>query len=469
MITRYLKAVATMAAVVLVAGTQAISAPDAGPDPSQSSMATADAHSNDDHSRNVRLLRNRPIRITKTKLAQGSDLAFQGNLLVAGTFEGTAFYRILKRRPYVRQIGFHDCPGSQGDISIWGRYVVVSVDAPATNIGKSNICNNTDNSERKEGIRIIDISDMRQPRQVKFVETQCGSHTHVLLPKDNNLFVYVNSYPIVQEPACNQANHQIFSIIKFPQRRPRLAKVIGTHPVPQPSIGCHDTTVYPARNLAVAACLQNTLVLNISKPGVPKTLATITNPEINFHHSSSFTWDGRYVIVSDEYNGAAGPGGCVGDKDSMIGAMWFYDIGKNGTPSNPIEAGHYSLPRVPPTDPDPQRTFRCTTHLYNILPMRNPRRYVAAASYYQGGLSVVDFSDPAAPKELGHYMPVRADGTTADSWAAYWYNGRIYSNDHKSKHGIRVFRMWNTGERKVRFFRTRFNPQVQLRQFQRRR
>ena len=239
--------------------------------------------------------------------------------------------------------------------------------------------------------------------------------------------------------------------------------------MPQPSIGCHDTTVYPARNLAVAACLQNTLVLDISKPAAPETLATITNPEINFHHSSSFTWDGRYVIVSDEYGGAAGGGGCVGDKDSMIGAMWFYDIGKEGTPSNPIEAGHYSLPRVPPQDPDPERTFRCTTHLYNILPMRNPRRYVAAASYYQGGLSVVDFSDPAAPKELGHYLPLKADGTTADSWAAYWYNGRIYSNDHESKHGIRVFRMWNTGEHKVRFFRTRFNPQVQLRQFQRRR
>ena len=203
MTTRYLKAVAAIAAITLMGGAPGIGAPGAESQPSRSSVAATDGHSPDDHSKNIRLLRHRLTRITKTKLAQGSDLAFQGNLLVAGTYEGTAFYRILKRKPYLRQIAFHDCPGSQGDISIWGRYVVVSVDAPASNIGKSNICNNTDGSEGKEGIRIIDISDMRQPKQIKFVPTQCGSHTHVLLPKDNNLFVYVNSYPIVQEATCN--------------------------------------------------------------------------------------------------------------------------------------------------------------------------------------------------------------------------------------------------------------------------
>jgi hypothetical protein len=162
--------------------------------------AAAD-HNADDHSKNLRQLNRQPIRIDKDVFAQGSDLAFQRKLVVAGTYQGTAFYRILKRKPFLRQIGFHACPGSQGDVSVWGRFVFVSIDSATSNGRRSSVCNNTktnlsNNSVDKEGLRIVDISQPRHPRQVGFVETDCGSHTHTLVPDSGNLFVYIESYPL---------------------------------------------------------------------------------------------------------------------------------------------------------------------------------------------------------------------------------------------------------------------------------
>jgi hypothetical protein len=417
-------------------------------------------HNDDDHSKNAHLLAQKKIKVGKDTFAQGSDLAFQGNLIVAGTYQGTAFFKRLPKAPYIKQVGFHACPGGQGDVSIWGHYVYVSIDSPSSNNGKSATCNNTDKSKGLEGVRIIDISNLKQPRQVKFVKTDCGSHTHVLLPHGKTMFMYVNSYPITQDDKCNQLNHQKFSVIKFPKKDPTQAKVVSTPAVPQPSIGCHDTTVFPARHIAIAACLQNTNVLDISKPAHPVVLSTIHNENIQFHHSSSFTWDGKYAIISDEYLGAEGGGGCTGDKDGTVGAMFFYDI---TDPTNPVLKGNYSLPRIPDADTQEEaERFRCTTHLYNILPTKNPKRYVAVSSYYSGGISAVDFSDPSNPKEIGHYLS-RPGGVNPDSWAAYWYNNRVYSNDHSSEQGVRVVKIWaGLGKRKVFSFKPRFNPQVQL-------
>ncbi|MEA2462205.1 MAG: hypothetical protein QOH90_2382 [Actinomycetota bacterium] len=423
----------------------------------------APLHAESDHSENARMLAQVPIKVGKGVNAEGTDLAFQGKLIVAGSFQGTAFFKRVQGPPYIKQVGFHACPSSQGDVSILGHYVYVSVDAPSSNNGDSATCNNTDNSMGKEGIRIIDISDLDQPKQVKFVETDCGSHTHVLLPAGDKVYMYVNSYPLsptAQGPNCNEASHRKFSVIEFPKNDPTKAKVIGTPAVVPPSIGCHDTTVFPAKDLAVAACLQNTNVLDISNPAEPKVLSTITNENIQFHHSSSFTWDGKYVIISDEYGGAEGGGGCAADKDSSVGAMWFYDI---TDPANPVLKGHYSLPRIPSADtPDEAGRLRCTTHLYNILPTKDPKRYVAVSAYYSGGISAVDFSDPAAPKELGYYVDL-PKGTNPDTWSAYWYNNRIYSNDFDSFAGVRVFKMkGGFGKKAVLNFKDRLNPQVQL-------
>ena len=435
-------------------------------------------HNANDHSKNVRELARKPIKITKGLFAEGSDLAFQRKLLVAGTYQGTALFKMLKRKPFIRQIGFHACPGSQGDVSVWGKLAFVSIDSPSTNNGTGSGCNDTkangpgdakhETSVGLEGVRIINIKNPKRPRQVGFVQTDCGSHTHVLVPSGRKLFIYVNSYPLgAPTPTCNTVTHGKISVIQVNKANPAKSDVVSTPSVNLapggPPIGCHDLTVFPKKDLAAVACITENQIWDISKRKNPKILAHIPMPEgMQIAHSASFTWDGKYVIFSDEYGGAAGGGGCTGNKDDPVGAMYFYKI---RNPEDPQLQGHYSLPRLPPfTEDEATRTQRCTTHLYNILPMKNRKKYIAASSYYMGGLSVVDFSDPSAPKEKGHFMPLEG-GVLADMWSAYWYNGRIYTNEKESRRGVSVFRMKGTGKRRVRYFKGRYNPQVQIPRF----
>ena len=240
------------------------------------------------------------------------------------------------------------------------------------------------------------------------------------------------------------------------------SNVINVHNLPNDTIGCHDTTVFPKKDLAIAACLGVWLTLDITHPARPKTLAETRNEEIELDHSSAITWDGKVAIIGDEHAGAAGGGGCSPDSSSPVGAMWFYDI---SNPKAPELLGSHSLPRVPVVDtPEDAQRFRCTTHNFNIVPMKDPKKYVAVASYYSGGIAAIDFSDPANPKEIAHYMG-EEEGVNPDTWAAYWYNGRIYTNDHGSKFGIGVFKLDGTGRSDARYFRGGMNPQLQISRF----
>lgn len=445
------------------------------------SIPASAGHNPDDvHSDNAKKLIRRPIEIVSEreavtqKHARGSDLAFQRRLMVAGTYEGTALFRTQRKSPELKQVGFHDCPGSQGDVSIWNDIVFVSVDSPSSNNVQGETCNNTgttgsatsESSLTKEGIRVVDISNRSNPRQVGFVETACGSHTHTLVPHGDFVYMYVQSYPLGSAtPLCNNLTFDYFSILRFPKDDPSQLELVGKGPVRRPSIGCHDTTVYPKKDIAVSACLQNSLVLDIKDPANPVVESVITNAEIEFHHTSAITWDGDYAIVSDEHAGAAGGGGCEGNQDSTIGEMWFYNINNPSAPQTQPD-WHYQLPRQPPVDSlEEGERYRCTTHNYNILPMRDPNRYVAVSAYYAGGWSMVDFSDPSNPKEMAHYLPV-VDGNLPDMWSTYWYNGRIYANEHASRLGVSAYKKDNNGRAQVRFFEGRFNPQTQMANFQ---
>ena len=434
-------------------------------------------HDEDIHSKNVKFLKRLPIKAGDVT-AQGSDLAFNGKRLYAGSYSGTALYKIQsKRRGFLKQIGFHNCPSSQGDVSFSGNFAFVSVDSPGSNGTENPTCNNTpstgfveaDKSTGQEGIRVVNFSNPKKPTQVAFVATKCGSHTHTLVPDGATTYMYVESYPISQSGSCNAvAGHGSVTILSFPTDDPSKLKIAGDlditqTPLPNDGpIGCHDLQAWPEKDIVIAACITEAQVWDISNPAKPKILSRITNPDVQIWHSAAFTWDGKYAIISDEYGGAAGGGGCAGDKDSTIGAMWFYNI---EDPENPVEAGHYSLPRIPPsTEDEASRSFRCTTHLYNILPTKNGK-YIAVASYYMGGISVVDFSDPAAPVELGHYVQ-QPGGINPDSWAGYWYNGRIYTNDHESQLGVTMFKMKGLGKKQIKYFRKGgLNPQTQISNF----
>jgi hypothetical protein len=427
------------------------------------SVPAAADHNEDDHSKNVKLLTRKPIKISKDLFAQGSDLAFQGNLLLAGTYEGTGFFRIKKGAPYIKQIGFHDCPGSQGDVSVWGNLAFVSIDSAGSNNRTSPVCNNTNESQDKEGVRIINIKNPARARQVGFVETDCGSHTHTLVPHNGRLFLYIQSYPLGAPTAtCSPASHRKISVIEINKSKPSKSKV-ATTPSVNPSIGCHDVTYFPKKDLAAAACISENQIWSIDDPKNPEILAHVPNPPgMQIAHSSSFTWDGKYVIFSDEYAGAAGGGGCAGEEDSPVGAMYFYDI---SDPASPQLQSWHSLPRVPSFDnQDEAERFRCTTHNYSVLPYKDKNKYRAVSSYYMGGMSEINFDDPTNPSEIAHYVPAN-DGVPPDMWSAYWYNGLVYTNDHSSRLGLHVFKIKGLDRKQVRYFKGRFNPQTQIPSF----
>ena len=433
-----------------------------------SSERGADA---DLHSQGFRRLDQRPIRIYhKKRLAAGSDLAFRGRLMVAGSYQGTGVFK--RTRGGLRQLGFHRCPGAQGDVTISGDFVFSSVDSRASNAREREGCNDTKTDESKsslgkEGLRIVDISDPENPVQAGFVETECGSHTHTLVPGKERSYIYVLSYPLSADDECTELNHPEgeISVVSFPTDDPSRARnegvidVLPTGSVTPDTVGCHDSGVLPAKDLAAFACLGAFAIADISNPAKPKTLSVVQNPLIELDHSAALTWDGKVAVIGDEHAGAAGGGGCSTDQSSPVGAMWYYDI---RDPESPTLEGSFSLPRVPPVDSTEEaERFRCTTHNYSILPMKDRDRYVAVSPYYSGGLSIVDFTDPSAPTEEHFYLS-QTDGINPDIWSGYWFAGRIYTNEHQSKLGVGVFKASGFGKKQVRDLGGTFNPQTQI-------
>jgi hypothetical protein len=420
----------------------------------------APAGPDDDHSKNIVQLRTAPIKMPTGENAEGSDLAFERDLIVAGSYSGTAFFKILKRAPYVKQIGFHNCPGGQGDVSVYKDLAFVSLDSPQQeNVGC--VERSADQSVGKEGVRILDISNPRKPRQIDFVETDCGSHTHVIFPTKKAVFIYVQSYPLsVPSATCSAVSHRKVSIVKVPLSAPTKAKVVSTLDV-SPEIGCHDVTIFPSKKYAAAACIGESQIWDLSNPGKPEIVSRIFNPSIQIHHGTGVTWDENVLAIADEFAGSI-TGECAGSSSSPIGALWFYDI---SDPTTPLPLGYYNVPRrSTPETVDEVGYMKCTSHNFNILPMKDKKRYVASVGYRSAGLSVVDFSDPSAPKEIAHYHQLTG-GNIPDVWSAYWYNGRIYSNDNAAQRGIGVYKLDKTSAKQVRYFRNRLNPQVQFADF----
>lgn len=411
----------------------------------------------DVHSDNITEIAQAPIHITKDEVADGSDLAFEGDLLIAGSYSGTAIFKILKKAPYVRQIGMHNCPGGQGDVSVYEDLVFVSLDSPQAQETIGCTEPSARESAGKEGVRILDISNPRRPKQIQFVETDCGSHTHVINPSEDAVYIYVQSYPLgVPSATCSPVSHRKVSIVEVPLDAPVKAKVVGTLDV-SPEIGCHDVTIFPKKKLAAAACIGETQIWDVSDPAAPTIVSRIVNPSIEIHHGTGITWDEKYLAIADEFAGSV-TGECAGNQMSPIGALWFYDI---SDPTLPVLAGYYNVPRRgDPEGTDDASYMACTSHNFNILPMKDESKYIASVGYRASGLSVVDFSDPANPVELAYYQQ-RTENQIPDVWSAYWYNGRIYANDNGASRGVSVYELDGTSAKEVRFFRERMNPQVQ--------
>lgn len=381
-----------------------------------------------------------------------SDLAFWGRLAFQGSYDG---FRVIDISRPANPVVLADvaCHGPQGDISVWQNLVFVSVDRPQTSAGcDSRDTERFDDPSGWEGIRIFDVADPRNPRLVTTVATDCGSHTHTLVPDTPNgrVLLYVSSFATRSGARCGPGAesplHGKLAIVGVPLAAPETASVVATPPVQagvfrvpirdaNPTVGCHDITVFLPLKLAAAACMSEGQLWDISDPANPKTLAAvrIKNPAFHFWHSAAFSNDGKTVVFGDEsFNGS-----CADPRD-QDGRLWFYSVAKR-----PKLLASYLIPS--------RRTKYCSVHLFNPIP--RPGRNVLVGGWYMGGTDVLDFTNAAKPARLAGATP-----RAAEQWAAYWYDGIVYASD--MLRGFDVFALSgpaNTGGRRL----GRLNPQTQ--------
>ncbi|MGI8944460.1 MAG: DUF305 domain-containing protein, partial [Qipengyuania sp.] len=380
-----------------------------------------------------------------------TDMAFSGDMLIAGNYHGFNAYR-LGEDGVPQLVSSTVCPGGQGDVSIVGDLLVMSVQDSRARVdcGLQGVSDKV-SAERFRGIRIFDISDIARPRQVGQVQTCRGSHTHSIVSADENRIVLYNSGTSYVRDAeelegCYESGGDetaLFSIdvIEIPVAAPAAARVIdrprifaadgniaglwrggdhgdGTQSTSQTN-QCHDITVFPAKNLAAGACSGNGIILDISNPLKPRRIDDVTDKGFAYWHSATFNNDGTKVLFTDEWGGGSLPRCQAGDPLNW-GANAIYEIEEG-------KLEFRSLFKLPA----PQgKTENCVAHNGSIIPV--PGRDIFVQAWYQGGISVIDFTDAANPVEIAYFDrgPVDKDQLiTGGYWSAYWYKGRIYATE----------------------------------------
>ncbi|MDX5460510.1 LVIVD repeat-containing protein [Micromonospora tulbaghiae] len=387
---------------------------------------------------NLRQVANLPKQAPfDTTAAFGTDIAFQGRYAFVGNYDGFVVYDVSRpnRPTIVSQVL---CPGSQNDISVHGNLLFLSTDSSRSDDSCASATQPASVKESWEGIKIFDIGDKRNPRYIKSVETACGSHTHTLVPgKDKrNVYLYVSSYsPRADFPDC-QPPHDSISIVKVPVKNPTTASVVATpnlfpdggYPgIPGQSsatTGCHDITAYPSKDLAAGACMGDGILLDIKNREAPRLIERVTDAEnFAFWHSATFNNAGTKVVFTDELGGG-GAATCNEVVGPNRGADAIYDITGRGDARKLEFRSYYKIPRV---NAD---TENCVAHNGSLIPV--PGRDIMVQAWYQGGISVWDFTDSRKPKEIAYWERGPLDSSqlrTGGSWSAYWYNGHIYSSD----------------------------------------
>jgi hypothetical protein len=428
-----------------------------------------------------------------------SDLAFSGNHLFVGNYNGINFYDIDNPKQIKLRTSLL-CPGGQGDVSVYGNLLFMSAEAtngridcgvqgiplpagytpppppdPAANMaaaeggrGRGPRAPEPASPERFRGVRIFDITDLANPKQVAAVQSCRGSHTHTLVidPKDKeNVYIYISGTGNVRQaeelPGCSggdpdkNPNTALFriDIIKVPLAHPELSKIVNSPRIfadektgalnglwkggdhgdgtQKTSITdkCHDITVYSAVGLAAGACSGNGILLDISNVVNPVRIAAVSDPNYAFWHSANFNNAGTKVLFTDEWGGGAQPR-CRATDPMNWGADAIFTLDKGKL----TLASYFKMPAAQ-TDLE-----NCVAHNGSLIPI--PGRDILVQAWYQGGVSVVDFTDTTHPIEIAYFDRGPVDEkkrALGGMWSVYWYNGYIYGSE--IARGVDVFKL----------------------------
>ncbi|MGC1418107.1 MAG: hypothetical protein WA817_22655 [Candidatus Acidiferrum sp.] len=436
----------------------------------------------------------KPMQMVIAELAfSNSDLAFEGTHLFQGNFYGINIFDI-SNPAHTALLTSLVCPGGQGDVSVYKNLLFMSVEMPNGRLDcgaqgfpaeppppppapgeerKRHIP--AAQKDRFRGVRIFDISDIKDPKQVAAVQTCRGSHTHTLVvdPNDkDNVYIYVSGTSFVRQPeelaGCSggepdkNPDTALFRIdvIKVPLAAPQDALVVssprvfidprtgalngltngGTHgkdatkPIekPEETNQCHDITVYSAIGLAAGACSGNGILLDVKDPVHPKRVDAVNDPNYSYWHSATFSNDGSKVVFTDEWGGGLGAR-CRPNDPNHWGADAIFHLADDKL----TFANYYKLPAAQGD------TENCVAHNGSLIPV--PGRDIEVQAWYQGGVSVMDFTDPAHPFEIAYFDRGPIDPkilVLGGDWSAYWYNGAIYGSE--IARGLDVFELTPT-------------------------
>jgi hypothetical protein len=410
-----------------------------------------------------------------------SDIAFWGDLAYVGDYGGFRIFNVSKPKPtLVKDVR---CYGPQGDPSVIDTdkdgeadTLVLSVDSvlAGPECGAGPVSKDAATGRYPdgawEGLRIFDVSDPTDPRQIASVYQDCGSHTNTLLPgpRGKSMYVLNSSYPLGEGPTCGplgeaqgrKVNHGVVQVVKVPFGDPARAREVKELPIVYPNdadgvykpvsehgisapldnfLGCHDLSSFPGKRMVGAACGEQAQVWDIDrKTGLPDTKHprwAYDQPNVDFWHSATFSWDGKIANFIDESFGDGCPtvttktGGLDGPPRVFETGNMFFFKARSGRLLSEFRNARPTNDNVSPTTGK-----YCSSHLGIPVPSRD--RYLLVNAFYRSGSSVIDFSDPTAPKEIAF-----ADMDGTNTWSAYTYprrSGRektipVYSNDGLSR------------------------------------
>ncbi|MEO1659277.1 MAG: DUF305 domain-containing protein [Pseudomonadota bacterium] len=384
-----------------------------------------------------------------------TDMAFSDNILVAGSYHGFNVYELdTTGMPELKSSIV--CPGGQGDVSIVGDLLIMSVEQTRGRIdcGLDGVGEDV-SPDRFRGLRIFDISDVTRPRQVGLVQTCRGSHTHSIVSANDRRIVVYNSGTsrvrdgeelegcLVGQPGNEDTALFSIDVIEIPLADPSQARITSSPRVfadrrtgdiaglwgggdhgegtqeTERTDQCHDITVFPAAKIAAGACSGNGIILDISNPLNPRRIDDVTDTGFAYWHSATFNNDGTKVLFTDEWGGGGAPR-CKASDPQTWGANAIYDI-----VDGQLEFRSYFKIPAPQVEQE-----NCVAHNGSVVPV--PGRDIFVQAWYQGGLSVIDFTDSSNPVEIAYFDrgPIHDELLIVGGyWSTYWYNGKIYGTE----------------------------------------